>query len=299
MALKLPKISHVLEALFAYSAYGFFSLLPLDAASAVGGWVGRTIGANLGVSRRAYKHLSFAMPHLTSAEKKQIIRDVWDNMGRTLAETPHQHNLIKKNRLHVIGYEHAEEALAKGKGLLIASGHFANWEVGPIIFWDRGKPLTTVYRRPNNMLIDPLLRHTRRNVTPDLLPKGIQAAAGIVKTLRQNGVVGLLVDQKMNTGGEMLQFFGHPAMTGLATAQLALKTGATLLTGTGVRTKGANFMFTLNPPITAPDGLSPHEAACHMMQQVNDIFEAHIRQYPGQWLWLHRRWDNRRKSWDK
>lgn len=298
MALKFPKTVHIFEALLAYSAYGFFSLLPLDAASAVGGWLGRNVAAHLGVSRRAHKHLMFAMPELSEDDRKQIVRDVWDNMGRTLAETPHQKNLIKKNRLHVVGYEHAEHAFAQGKGLLIASGHFANWEVGPILFWNRGKPMTTVYRRPNNILIDPLLRYTRRIVTPDLLPKGIQAAAGIVKTLRQNGVVGLLVDQKMNTGGEMLRFFGHPAMTGLATAQLSLKTGAPLTIGTSVRTKGAHFNFTLHPPITAPDHLSPHEKARYMMQRVNDVFEDHIRQNPGQWLWLHRRWGNRRKSWD-
>ena len=295
---KLPKPAYLMQAILAYSAYGFFCLLPLDTASAVGGWLGRNIASRMGLSKRAYTNLKLAMPHLSKTEQDKIVSAMWDNMGRTLAETPHQKNLIVKNRLHAEGFEHVEDALAKGKGVLVASGHFGNWEVGPIIFWDRKHPMTAVYRRPNNMLIDPLLRYTRRIITPNLLAKGLQAAAGIVKTLRQNGAVGVLVDQKMNTSGAILQFFGRPAMTGLATAQLAIKMQATLLVATSIRKQGAEFDFKLYPPIVPPEGLSSHDAACHMMQQVNDIFEAHIRAYPGQWLWLHRRWDNRRKSWD-
>jgi KDO2-lipid IV(A) lauroyltransferase len=298
MALKTIKISHVFEALLAYSAYGFFALLPLDAASAVGGWLGRTIVSRMGVSRRAYRHLQLAMPHLTRAEQEVIVRQMWDNMGRNIAETPHAKELIRKGRLKAVGFEHAIEALKQGKGILVASGHFGNWEVGPIIFWDRKLPMTTVYRRPNNPLIDPLLGHTRRIVTPDLLPKGIVAAAGILKTLRQNGAVGLLVDQKMNTGGMMLKFFDQPAMTGLATAQLALKTGSPVIVATSVREGGAHFTFTLSEPLAIPANMSAHDAAIIMTQEINDRFEAHIRRYPGQWLWLHRRWGNRRKPWD-
>lgn len=296
--LRSVRFSHVLEALLAYGAYGFFALLPLDAASAVGGWLGRAVVSRMGVSRRAFRHLQKAMPHLSPAEQAVIVRQMWDNMGRNIAEMPHGKRLIAKQRVHVVGYEHATAALENGKGMLIATGHFGNWELGPIIFWDKKISVTTVYRRPNNVLIDPLLRYARR-IVPGLLPKGLQAAAGIVRTLRQNGVVGLLVDQKMNTGGTMLRFFDQPAMTGLATAQLALKTGAPLMVATNVRNKGADFTFTLLPPIPVPTGVPPQEAAQIMMQQVNDLFEAHIRQHPGQWLWLHRRWDNRRKAWDK
>ncbi len=296
--MRIPKLSHLAQAALAYTAYGIFSVLPLDAASNIGGWLGRVVLSRIPMSQRAIQNLTFAMPELTAAHKKQIVREMWDNLARNVAEMPHVQKLVKQNRLHTIGFDHIEEALKVGKGVLIVGGHIGNWEVGPVICWDKKIPVTAVYRRPNNMLIDPLLRHMRRFVTPDLLPKGAKAAAGILKTLRQNGAVGLLIDQKMNTGGEMLRFFGQPAMTGLASAQLAIRTGAPLLVTTSVREKNGHFTFTVSPPIPKPDGLPLQDAALVMTQQINDMFEAHIRRYPGQWLWLHRRWNNRRKPWD-
>ncbi|HEY1096283.1 MAG TPA: lysophospholipid acyltransferase family protein [Alphaproteobacteria bacterium] len=294
----LNEIGNLTEAVLAYGFYGFFAIWPLDIASAMGGWIGRTVGPRMSVSKRAYKHLQIALPHLTQAEQQKIVIEMWDNLGRNVAETPHLKKLIRQNRIQLEGWEHVQNALGKGKGLLIASGHFANWEVGPVYFWDKGYPVTTVYRRPNNRYIDPLLRFTRRAITPQLLAKGHKAAAGIVRTLRQNGVVGVLVDQRMSESGTMLPFFGRPAMTGLATAQLALKTGATLVTGTYIRQNGAHFALRVHPPILPPPDLTGTDATKAMMTEVNRIFTDHIAQYPGQWLWLHRRWDSKKKPWD-
>jgi KDO2-lipid IV(A) lauroyltransferase len=283
-------IKHSWEATLAYLAYGFFAIWPLDIASAIGGWIGRTVGPRLAVSRRAYKHVHMIFPHLSQAEQDQIVRDMWDNLARNIAETPHLSKLIKKNRIKLEGWEHFEEALDKGKGIIIASGHFANWEVGPLYFWNAGYPITTVYRKPNNPFVDPLLRYTRRVVTPNLLAKGDKAAAGIYKTLKRNGVVGLLLDQKMNDNGALLPLLGVPAMTGLASAQIALKTGATILVGTYVRHHGAHYALCLQPALTPPENANLDEGAENIMLQINQAFEKHITKYPGQWLWLHRRW---------
>lgn len=293
----MPKLKHFGEAFVAYGLYGFFSLLTLDTASALGGWMFRTLGPRLAVSRRADRHIQYAMPELSDAERQTIVRDMWENMGRTMAETPHLKRLVPKNRMQISGLEHVEKAREHGKGAMIAGGHFANWEAGPIIAWHHGFPLTTVYRPPNNPLIDPLLRYTRRVVTPNLLPKGPKAAVGIIKTLRQNGIVALLIDQKMNNGVP-LQFFNRPAMTGLTAVQLALKNGSPLMVASCERHNGAYFTLTISEPIKVPDDLDTEAAAMYLMQQVNNHFEALIRKNPGQWLWLHRRWDNRKKTWE-
>jgi KDO2-lipid IV(A) lauroyltransferase len=289
---------HTAEALLAYTAYGFFAIWPLDVASAIGGWIGRTIGPRMAVSKRAYRHLQMAMPDLSAQDQDRIVRDMWDNLARNFAEVPHLKKLMPKGRITMDGWEHVERALAHGKGMLIASGHFANWEMGPIYFWHAGYPVTTVYRKPNNPLVDPLLRYTRRIMTPHLFAKGNKAGVAIVKALRQNGVAGMLVDQKMNENAAPLPFFGRPAMTGLAAAYLVLKTGATMVVGTYTRHNGAHFKLQVHPAITPPADASPYDAACAMMTEVNQYFEDYIRHNPGQWLWLHRRWSSKRKPWD-
>lgn len=290
----LNKISrffkHTWEASIAYLAYGFFALWPLDKASAIGGWIGRTIGPRLAVSRRAYKHIHMAFPDLDKKQQEIIVRDMWDNLARNIAETPHLDKLYKKKRISLTGWELIEEGLDHGKGIIIASGHFANWEVGPLYFWNSGHPITTVYRKPNNPFVDPLLRYTRRVVTPNLLAKGEKAAAGIYKTLKRNGIVGLLVDQKMGENGTLLPLLGIPAMTSLASAQIALRTGATFLIGTYVRDGGAHYKLHLEPTTPPPSDMCEDDAARFLMLQVNQAFDRHIARYPGQWLWLHRRW---------
>jgi KDO2-lipid IV(A) lauroyltransferase len=290
----LRLIKHSWEATIAYLAYGFFALWPLDTASAIGGWIGRTVGPRLAVSRRAQKHINMAFPALSDKEQKKIVREMWDNLARNIAETPHLNKLYKKNRITVTGWEYIEEGLDHGKGIIIASGHFANWEAGPLYFWNQGHPVTTVYRKPNNPFVDPLLRYTRRVVTPNLLAKGEKAAAGIYKTIKRNGIAGLLVDQKMNENGVLLPLLGIPAMTGLASAQIALRTDATYLIGTYIRHGGARYSLHLMPTTPPPSDMPEDEAARYLMLQVNQAFDRHITAYPGQWLWLHRRWKKQR-----
>lgn len=277
------RLSHFFQAIPAYFFYGLFKCLPLDWASALGGWIGRTVGPRLGASRKAKRNLDYVLPELKD-QHPQIIREMWDNLGRVIAEVPHASKFIHSGRITIDGFEYIRKLQEEKIPAILFSSHSANWEMGPIILSENELPFSIVYRPPNNLFINWLLNHTRGSVYPDLLPKGTQAARGVLKTLLKKGYVGWLVDQK-ESAGVKLNFFGKPAYTSTAAAEIALKTGAKLIPTHLERLNGAHFNLTLYPPIETEG-----KDAAQVTQIMNDALEKGIRNNPGQWLWIHRRW---------
>lgn len=277
------RVSHFFQAIPAYLFYGFFWCLPLDVASSFGGWIARTIGPRLGANRKIINNLNYILPEMKD-QHSDLAQQVWDNLGRTVAESAHASKFINSGRIKISGFEHVKKLQDNNTPGIIFSSHIANWEMGPIILREKKLPLSIVYRPPNNLFVNWLLMRTRRWVSPNYLPKGKEAARGVLKTLLKKGYVGWLVDQK-ESAGPILNFFGKPAYTSTAAAEIALKTGAKLMPTHLERTGGANFHLTILPALEIEG--KDAEAVTQMM---NDALEKGIRKNLGQWLWLHRRW---------
>lgn len=278
------------EAAVAWLAYRFFGLLPLDTASAVGGWLGRTIGYRLPVTRRARRNLARAFPDKSEDEREAIVLAMWDNLGRTAAEFPHIASLSigSDTRIAFEGIEHIEAARALGRGALYFGAHFGNWEMfGPVAL-AHGIPLNLVYRAPNNRRLDWLFTE-RGNLGAEMIPKGPLGARRMLQLLHEGKAIGLLVDQKMNDGIPV-PFFGRDAMTAPAIAQFALKFGSPILPAHTIRLKGAHFRLVVEPPLVLPPAEDRHAAILAVMTEINRIIEGWIREHPEQWLWVHRRW---------
>ena len=142
-----------LEAVAALLPVGLFKLLGLERASAFGGWLLKIIGPRVGISRRARNNIKRAMPELTQAEVEKIIRDMWENLGRTVAEYAHLDRFKEpahRDRVSLSGAEYVEAL--KDKGGILVSGHFANWELMPLHLHLRGYEGGEVYRHANNPL---------------------------------------------------------------------------------------------------------------------------------------------------
>ena len=120
-------VGYPLEAALLYVIYGIFMVLPLDAASALGGWIGRTIGPRLGTSRKARRNLDRAMPELSAERREEILIGMWDNLGRVMAEYPHLNEIWK--RTEVVGAEIVQDIAASKKPALFYSAHTGNWEI--------------------------------------------------------------------------------------------------------------------------------------------------------------------------
>jgi KDO2-lipid IV(A) lauroyltransferase len=283
-----------IEAFVAALVIGFFRILPLDVASALGGGLARLVGPRLGISRRAQRNLRRALPELDEAAAQRVIRGMWDNIGRVVAEYPHlpRFRVFDRpdGRVEVVGKEHFDALLDAGKSIIFISAHYGNWEVAGIAAAQRGLSLVQVYRAANNPYFDQLIADLRGSgSSAEMLPKGIAGARGAITALRQGRHLGMLVDQKMNDG-IAVPFFGRDAMTAPAAAQLALRFGAELLPAHVERLRGATFRMTLSPPIAIDRDADHHSETLAVMTRINQEIEGWIRQRPEMWMWLHRRW---------
>lgn len=282
------RISYAFETAGAYFIYGFFALLPLDAASNLGGWIMRRVGPRMGVTRTAYRNLSLAMPEKTDAEKKEIVAGMWDNLGRVIAEYPHLKKIA--DRVDLAGMDNARAVLASGKPAIFFGGHLANWEIPPLCAKRINMPLHVVYRRPNNPYVDGLLRHARREGgSAGQIAKGVDGAREILAALRKKESLGILVDQKMNEG-LAIPFFGRDAMTGPGVAQFAVRVGCGLCPLRVERLQGTRFRITIEKSIPAEDTGDREADYRRIMTDVNRHLEEWIRARPEQWLWIHNRW---------
>jgi KDO2-lipid IV(A) lauroyltransferase len=280
-----------LEAAGVWLIFHLFKALPLDAGSALGGWLGRTIGYRLPLTRRARRNLRRALPELAEAEREAILRRMWDNLGRTAAEYPHlqEFRFGPGERVEVDGLHYVEQLRDDGKPGLFYSAHYGNWELMGLCAVRHGIPVHLVYRAANNPRVDWLYTRGRGNVGVEMIPKGADGAKQVLQLLKRGEHVGMLVDQKMNDG-IAVPFFGIEAMTAPALASLALKLRCPTVAAHVERLGGARFRVVVDPPVTFAETGERHADILAVMTKVNHILEEWIRRRPDHWLWLHRRW---------
>jgi Kdo2-lipid IVA lauroyltransferase/acyltransferase len=283
-------IAHVAEAASLAVVMGIFACLPVDRASSLGGYFGRSVGPRLRLSRRAMRNIAGAFPANDDAKNRQILVGMWDNLGRTLAEYPHLTRICAAGsaRVEIVNANGVAHLLEDGHPGLVFGGHFCNWEVGPsTIHRMMGTSLLSIYREPNNPWFDRLmtfLRPPRAAVS-----KGAAGGRGVLQHLRRDGHVPMLVDQKMNDG-IAVPFFGRDAMTAPALARLGLRFHCPIVPIRTERLDGARFRFTVLPPLEMADTGDQEADVLATMTRVNATIESWVRARPEQWLWLHRRW---------
>ena len=288
------KILNPSQAIIAWILNAFFSILPLDWASALGGWMGRQIGPRLRVTGNARRALAIVFPSLNSFEIKKIIGGMWDNLGRTAGEHPHLAKFnpyMENSRVEVIGVEILDQARDDNEPGIAFSAHLANWELVPLVSTKRGLPLHLVYRRANNPFFDRLVQRGRASTGGQYFPKGPDGAKDILRALSKGQHLAMLVDQKMNDGIEV-PFMGRNAMTAPALAQLSLRFNCPVVPVQVERLKGANFRVTIHPPLIHPNTGDKQSDILHLMTEVNNHLDNWIKQHPEQWLWVHNRWPN-------
>ena len=277
---------------------GFFRVVGLQAASAIGGFIGRNVFYRIrGIMNRARENLRAAFPEKSPAEIEAIVVEMCDNLGRTVAEYAHLDKFSMHGpnpRLEVVNADTGRAAMATGKGVMFFSGHFANWEMMPFVARQLGFDGGEVYRPPNNPMIDRWLVAQRiKNGPAEQIAKGAAGTRKIFTLLRRGKAIFLLTDQKTNEG-IAVPFFGREAMTTPAPAMLALKLGSVLLPASNERLPGPRFRMTIYPPLAyAPTG--DQERDIHALTcLINDAVERSVRARPSQWLWIHRRWPTAR-----
>jgi KDO2-lipid IV(A) lauroyltransferase len=263
--------------------------LPVAWASGLAGTLARIIGPRLAISRRARQNLRRALRELSDERIEEIIRGMWDNLGRVAAEYPHLGKFRvyePGGRIEIVDADHIR---IPGPRAIFVSAHFGNWEIATLSATQAGLGVTEIYRAANNPIVDGIINHARRVMGSELAPKGSVAARRAVAALQQGRHIAMLVDQKMNDGIPV-PFFGRDAMTAPAAARLALRFDCAVVPVRVERLPRAHFRIVADPPIDYQRTGDTQRDTLALMTQVNQVLERWIRDKPDHWFWLHRRW---------
>jgi KDO2-lipid IV(A) lauroyltransferase len=217
---------------------------------------------------------------------------MWDNLGRVVAEYPHLGKFSPHGDDPRIAFEYRTEIMperTRDHGVIFLSGHFANWEMMPILARQLGYDGATVVRPPNNPLVARYVERQRALAGPPEQIAKHNAMRRMIGALKGGRALYMLVDQK-NNEGMGTPFFGREAMTTPAPAALALKLGAHLLFAANRRTQGARFAVTVGPDLDFQSSGDEARDIQRLTEAITARIEEMVRENPGQWLWIHRRW---------
>jgi len=292
-----PRLHHRVEAAAAHAVFALLSRLPLDTASAFGGWLGRNIGPRTRAHRTAVRNIARALPDVDPTAQRRILSEMWDNFGRTMMEyavLPRMAAMSDtelRQRVTIEGPEALaalKKLAAEGKPAVLFGAHYGNWEVMPLALRHPVKPLTIVYRPPNNPLVDKIIAGVRSGYTAGMAAKGAAGARQMLKALARGEHLIMLVDQKLNTGME-IPFFGRGAFTGPAVASMAMRYDCPVFPVRAQRLEGCRFKVIVEGPWTFPPEGGEHNVR-DALTRINAQVEEWIRAHPGQWMWMHKRW---------
>jgi KDO2-lipid IV(A) lauroyltransferase len=272
---------------------GLFRLLPLDWASASGGWLLRRLGPLNGAHRTARINLKLAFPDLADAEIERLLGDQWEEFGRTSAEFASGiDRIVAQGRVEIVNIERLHAIRDSGKPVVFISGHFSDWEVMPAAIFMAGVDSVVTYRPANNPHVDKRWRVNRARYGVKLFgPKGEEGARESLLALKRGVSVALMNDQKF-AGGVRGPFFGVDVDTAPGPTKLAIKFGTVLQPMTVERIQGARFRVFVHDPIV-PDATGKRTADINStVAQINRFLEDRIRQRPHDWFWTHKRWPN-------
>jgi len=221
-----------------------------------------------------------------------IARSTYRNFAMTLVEFAYYgENGIDQlgERMTVNSYQPAQEAEAKGKGILFMTAHTGNWELlGAKVSADFA-PIAEISGDQKNIMVDAYTKKMRERLGLKLIPIG-SSLKEVIRTLRAKGRVALVADQDGGRDGIMIDFLGKLASTAVGPARFSYRTGAPLVMGLDRHLGGGHHEAILYPPIYPDTDRPEKEEIRRILEEYSTILESFIRQYPDQWLWMHRRW---------
>jgi Kdo2-lipid IVA lauroyltransferase/acyltransferase len=269
--------------------------LPVEVASSLMGRAWRVYGPRSEKHRRALENLSIALPHLTDEERERIALDQWENLGRVSAESFLMDTFVReqdRSRLTIDSV--VEEKLRAPGGIVFASMHSANWEVGAMPL-QRYRTLAGLYQEIKNPLVDAYVAELRKRVfTGGVFAKGIKTPGHVMRWIREGNAICMLADHREGRGIDVT-VFGRRTKANPFPAMVARRLGVPLIAGRALRMPGSRFTVELvEIPVPVSDDAPADVAAA--TQSLQEQFETWIRDRPGEWMWVQDRWRETRRS---
>jgi KDO2-lipid IV(A) lauroyltransferase len=275
-----------------------FGALPRSAArqaAAALAWLGFHLARR---QRRAgLKNLRMAFPEMDENRREAVLRGCFANLARLLVEFTHFPDLNKANISEFVvhdGLENYLEGVNRGRGVIFMTAHFGAWELSSFAHALYGYPLKFIVRPIDNPRVERLISNYR-TLSGNVPVQRRSAARDVLKALRENEAVGILFDQNTTRSeGVFAEFFGIPAATTPSIALFALRTGAAVVPGFLIWDAALKkHRLRLDPPVEILNTGNLDQDVVENTKRFNRILEGYIREYPDQWLWIHRRWKTR------
>jgi len=259
----------------------------------------RKVGPLFKEHRIGREQLRLAFPQKMDDEIERILSGVWDNLGRIAIEFAHLDEFcvegFGKQTADVITYppeshQRYEWIMKSGKAAIGFAAHLANWELPGIGAKQIGVKSAVLYRRPNIDAVSDVIIKLRAPLMGDLIPTGLDAPVKLARLLQSGVHVGMLADQHYSKGVEVT-FFGRSCLANPLIAMLARQTELPIYGMRVVRKPDGNsFWGEISTPVEPVRDAEGRVDIQGTMQAITSVIEEWVRQFPEQWLWLHRRW---------
>jgi KDO2-lipid IV(A) lauroyltransferase len=247
--------------------------------------------------RVGVRNLALALPQLSPKARRKILKGVYVHLGWQLVEFCRMRRYTPENTrswMRAEGLEHYLAAQARGKGVLIVTGHLGAWELSAFYHSLMGHPMGMIIRNLDNRRLDAFVNGIRSMHGNFTISKD-DFGRGLLKAVRAGQTVGILMDTNMTPPqGEFVKFFGMDACTGTGLAHIARQTGAAVLPGFMFWEPGERqYVLRFGPEVEIPRTADRAADILEGTRRATAVIESWIRRYPDQWLWIHRRWKTR------
>ncbi|HHL72044.1 MAG TPA: hypothetical protein ENJ29_06005 [Bacteroidetes bacterium] len=292
------KIRHLLEYAGVRLLTAVVTAVPLTAARGLGRALGWLTFTAVRIRRDVtLENLRHAFPEKDEREIKAVALATYKQFGMMMVEYLRMPKIRPQDifsLLHVADDSPLRQAHAAGKGAILLTAHFGNWEYLGIHVTASGYPTTYLFQEQSNPLVDALIRDYRVGIGMDVVPRGM-AVRSTLRALQKGRFVAFVADQDAGRNGIFIDFLGRPASTPTGPARFAIKAGAPVVFCLCYRDEGGDlhgYYETLYDPATA-GAASPDETVRTILTLYNRTLEKWIRDYPDHWFWMHKRWKTR------
>ena len=287
-------IKYFFEFTIIISLFCIFKIIGLRNASNLGSILGKLIGPFFRSKNLIKKNIKTGLGNISEIEEKKIINGMWSNIGRTFAEyvflKDFKFNKTDFNHIKIIGSEHLEEIKQSNKPVIFYSAHLANFELMAMELEKFGIKTAAIYRPLNNLFLNPIMEYLRmKYICSNQIPKGRAGMREVIKKIKNNYSIALMVDQRVGEGIKV-NFFNQLAQTTTIPAQLATRFNCKLVPISLKRIEKTNFEMTVQEPYEASKIDNDEQNTQNITLKINQVIEKMIINNPTQWLWSHNRW---------
>ncbi len=285
----MKNLKYFLEFIIIFVFFLIFKILGYKIASSFGNLIGEIIGPKFRSKKIITDNIKTFRPSIKTDEINTMIKKMWGNYGRILAEYPYIPNFRNKKlekHLEIQGLENLKKIKRSGKPTLFISGHFNNFELMAMIIEREGIDLSAVYRPLNNKFLNVIMEFLRKNyICKTQIKKGLKGVREALTYFKKGKSLAIMIDQRVSEGIDV-ELFGKNAFTTTIPAQFVKKFGCVIQPVYIERINGVNFKVIFDEHLD----FDKDQDIENITRKLNQWLEEKITKNPDQWIWTHDRW---------